>query len=107
MPAFQHVVKRQLQPLATFRFRPERLVIIDDPVEIATGLAGITDNIAGNLAVRINPNVHWPNNHGWTNSVFRLPVFLLGEIRSDLEREDTAIMIMPENRFVGKLDGAT
>ena len=62
MFAGQQVVERLLESVATFSFRPKRLVVVDNSIEIAPFFADVTEDMAGGLAIRVNPNVNRPDN---------------------------------------------
>src|SRR5439155_24166877 len=61
--ACEHFVKRLLESLAPLRFRPERFVVIDDAVGIASGLSCVTDHLAGEFSVRVSAHIDWPYDH--------------------------------------------
>ena len=53
--AREHLVKGLLQTFASFRFRPQRFVVVDDAVGISPGLSRVADNLAGNFPVPADP----------------------------------------------------
>src|SRR5438445_13210481 len=52
--AGEHFVEGLLKPVASFRFRPKRFMVVDGTVEEAAGLSGVTDDFAGDFSVRVS-----------------------------------------------------
>ncbi len=107
MLASQHFVERLLESFAALGFRPERLVIINDAVRISTGLAGVTDNLAGHFSIRINTHIDRAHNNPGRRIIFDLFVLQLAKILRDLHRHDSPVMVMTKDRFIGNLKFAT
>jgi hypothetical protein len=107
MLACEHFVERLFKPLASLGFRPERFVIVNNAVGISPGLAGVANNLAGDLSVRINAHVDRAHDHTLWRIIFDLFVLQLAKILRDLHRHDSPVMVVAKNRFVGNLDLAT
>ena len=105
--ASEHFVERLLEPVASFRFRPKRFMVVDDAVEIAACLSGVTDNLAGHFSIRINAHVDRAHNHAGRRIIFYLSVLQLAKILRDLHRHDSPVVVMAKNRIVGNLKFAT
>src|SRR5207244_12227170 len=79
----EHFVECLLEPLASFGFRPERFVIINDAIGISSGLTGVTDDLTGHFSVRISAHVDRAYNHALWRIIFDLFVLQLAEILLD------------------------
>ena len=82
-------------------------MIINNPIRISPGLAGVTNNLAGHFSIRINAHVDRAHNHARRRIIFNLFVLQLAKILRDLHRHDSPVTVMAKNRFVGNLDFAT
>ena len=100
MLAGEHVVKCLLESLATLGFWPERFVVINNTIRIASGLPSVTDYMAGNFFVRINAYVDWPHDRVQRQIIFYLVILLLAEILCDLQRHDPTVAIATKDCLV-------
>ena len=73
--AGEQFVERLLQAVATFCFGPKRFVIVDDAVQIAAGLARVTDDLPCDFSVRISPHINRPHHQEILRSIFDRFVF--------------------------------
>ena len=63
MLACEHFVERLLESLASLGFGPERFVVIDDAIGIASGFPCVADHLAGELSIWINTHINRPHDH--------------------------------------------
>src|SRR4029077_5030484 len=97
----QHVVERLFESFTSFRLRPDRFMVMDNTVRISARFSGVTNNLAGDLSVWVNPNVNWTHHHSRWQLVLNPVVLLLREIGCDLKRHDTPVAVMTKDRVIG------
>src|SRR5439155_22991805 len=104
MLAREHGIEGLFDSFTPLRLRPNCFVIVDDPVGITSGASAITDYLAGNLALRINAKVNAAQRHLRRKMRFGRVVFFRRKIGGDLERKNSAIVIMPQDCVIGSAD---
>ena len=102
--AGEHGVECLLDSLPTFGLRPNRFVVINDSIRVAAGLAGIADNLARCFSDGINTYVNAAERHLRRQISFRRRVFFFREILCDLERENSAVVVMAQDGVVRESD---
>ena len=98
--AGEQFVERLLEPVATFCFRPKRFVVVDDAVQIAARLSGITDDLSRDFAVWISPHVNRPHYQKIFRSILYPFVLRFAQVLRDLQRQNSAVVVMPKDRIV-------
>src|ERR1043165_6432478 len=81
-------------------------MIVDDAVGVSPGLSCIANNLARDFPVRVNPYVNGPHHHAGWQRVFDVFVLRLAKILRDLERHDSTVTVVTENRFIGNSKSA-
>ena len=95
------------RPSRPFSFRPKHFVIVDDAVGIPPGLSAVANDLSGDLAIWINPEIKGPKNQCRRQMVPDLVVLGSAEVLRDLERENAAVVIMPEDQIVRNIQTMT
>ena len=75
-------------------------MISDNAVGIAPRLSGVADDVARQPAIRINANVNRPQHHFGRQLLLQTVALFLRQILRDLERKDSAIVVMPQDQGV-------
>ena len=99
MFAGQHGVEGLFDPFAPLGFWPNGFMIVDDSVRIAPCPSTITDDLSGNFSL-------WDKcegKHGRSvisagKCALARFVFFRGKVVRDLERQNSAVMVMPEDQ---------
>ncbi len=103
MLAVEHGVEGLLKAFAPDRVRPEHFVIIDDTVWSAPRLSGVTDDLPGEFAVRINAQIHRPPRQAFGQTA-GLVVLFVAQVLRDLERQHAAVVVMPQDLLAGDIE---
>jgi hypothetical protein len=105
--AGKHVVERLFESFASLRLWPNRFVVIDNAVRIPARFSGVTNNVTGDLSVRIDSYVNRPHHHSGWQLVLDSVVFLRREIGCDLKRHDAPVAVMTKDRLFGNPEPAS
>ena len=103
----KHVVERLFESFAALGLRPDRFVVIDNAVRISARFSGVTNNLTGNLSVRINPDVNRTHHHSGRQFVLDSFVLLRREVGCDLKRHDAPVAVMTKDRLIGNPEPAS
>ena len=93
--AREHFVERLFEPFASFGFGPERFVIINDAIRVASSFSSVTDDLPGQFPIGICADINRPHHHSGWQIVFDLFVLSLAEILPDLQWHNPTVAIMP------------
>src|SRR6478736_3759218 len=88
-------------------FRPDCFVVIDNSVRVSARFSGVTNNLTGNLSVRINPDINRSHHHFGRQLILDSFVFLRRKIGCDLKRHDTPVAVMAKDRLIGDPEPAS
>src|SRR4029077_3233293 len=97
----EHFVEGLFESFAPLCLRPDRFVVIDDAVRISARFSGVTNNLTGNLSVRINPDVNRTNHHSRRQLVPDSVVLLRREIMCNLKWHDAPVAVMSKDWLIG------
>ena len=78
--AGEHLVKSLLESLASFSFRPDCFVVIDNAVGISAGFSSVTNDLSRNFSIRINPDVNGTNHHARRQVILDSVILLRCEV---------------------------
>ena len=84
MFAREHVIECLLESFAPLGFGPERFVIVDNAVGIASSFSSVANDLPGQFSVGICAYIDRPYDHSGWQIVFDLFVFGLAQILRDL-----------------------
>src|SRR5262249_27749120 len=95
--ADEQLIESLFDSFPAFRLWPQGLVVVDDPLQVAASLASVADDLAGEFSVWISSDIDRANNQKILRMVFDRLVLGLAQVLRDFQRQNAAIVVMPQD----------